>query len=442
MKFPNRKAYIAQLALGLLAIAAISCSTNRTEFDPYGNTYGENGGNEKGLVDMSGFTDIKRSGVSADLLKPPSEVYRIGSGDILTIERVEFSESAQQCVVMPDGMVYYNIAPGVHAAGKTIPELEEILADSLRADFDFPVIGITLNESRSQTFSVLGEVGEPGVYSLDRPTRLLDAISRVGGPRTTVGDSDQATDIADLENAVIVRNEKVIPINVSRLIKKGDMTQNIYVRPGDTIFVPAVGSSQIHVLGACTSPGSMPYSGRSTVITSLAQAGGLRKGAYKKVLIIRDALNSPKVASLNINNVIQGLQPDIRLRANDILWIPDRPWLLLESYADIVLTTVVTSIAASEGTSFGEEAFGYNSDQRRIARENDRAVAQAEEREAAAAEEEARAQANAADAEERAAAAREAAAARQATFAAEQAASEAAAESSRSTIDISPNVFE
>lgn len=379
--------YLAILFIVSVPMSLLFTGCARNKFDPYAESaalasgvvgQASRGGADAELADAKNFVDVGRPKLSPSFLKPSTSEYKVGSGDRLNIEIVEVEKTERKVVVMPDGMLYYDAAPGVHASGKTLTELEELLADALRVHYDFPVVSATLAESRSRTYSVLGSVKKPGLYPLDRPTTLLEAVSEVGGAATAGGGGGSkgaaqttATEIADVENAVVIRGNRVIPVDVGALIKSGDMSQNIYMEPNDVLYVPSVGSSRVFVLGAVFEPGSLPYSGRSTVVTTLAQARGFTKKAYRQgCLIIRDAVSNPKVAPVNVAAIITGRQPDIRLAKGDILWVPDRPWRLLTEYAGVAVDAVVSTIASKEGLDWGARKFGSSVEETSVAGES------------------------------------------------------------------------
>ncbi len=87
-------------------------------------------------------------------------------------------------------------------------------------------------ENYANKVYVLGYVLRPGIYSLKDKTTVLDAISLAGGPNER----------GALRGTVIVRGDPTnptrVPVDMTRLFDKGDLTQNIVLLPGDVVMVP------------------------------------------------------------------------------------------------------------------------------------------------------------------------------------------------------------
>lgn len=87
-------------------------------------------------------------------------------------------------------------------------------------------------ENYANKIYVLGYVLKPGIYALKDKTTVLDAISLAGGPNER----------GALRGTVIVRGDPTnptrVPVDMTRLFDKGDLTQNILLLPGDVVMVP------------------------------------------------------------------------------------------------------------------------------------------------------------------------------------------------------------
>ena len=83
---------------------------------------------------------------------------------------------------------------------------------------------------------------------------------------------------ADLAEAFVTRKDVIIPVNLERLIKGGDLSQNIRLQPGDTVVVPAA-TNDVLMLGALNKPGRYKLKQRDTLLSALAMAEGLARNA-------------------------------------------------------------------------------------------------------------------------------------------------------------------
>jgi len=287
------------------------------------------------------------------LLQQPRGAYLIGPGDVLDIEVAENAATRAQTKVMPDGMLYYDVAKGVNVKGKTLKEISTLLAGKLQDDYVNPVVTVNISNADSQRFWMLGQVEKPGAYPIKKPTTLIAAISSGGGLLSNrEGTEVSNPEAADLDRAILIRNGTLIPVDFEALITGGDMSQNVYIRSGDYIFIPSLTARSLYVLGSVVNPGPVFYEKGATVLSAFAAAGGARPEAIvTKALIIRGSMTHPQVAVVNIQNISRGKEPDLSLRGGDIIWVPRSPWTKLRNYTEAVLITAAQAVAVQEGLS-------------------------------------------------------------------------------------------
>jgi protein involved in polysaccharide export with SLBB domain len=285
------------------------------------------------------------------LLQAPGGPYRVGPGDILDIEVAENESTRRKTKVMPDGMLYYDVASGVNVKGHTLQEISTRLSKLLDGDYVNPVVSVNVATADSQRFWMLGQVRTPGAYPIRKPTTVVDALSQGGGLLSNSDDSEVGNpEAADLERAILIRDGDLVPVDFESLIREGNMSQNVYVRGGDYIFVPSLTTRSIYVLGEVIRPGPVSYESGATLLTAVSAAGGVDKDAVgSKALILRGGTHRPKVAVVNVNAVMRGKQPDLRLEGGDIVWVPRTPWTKLNEYVEAVLITAGQAVAVQEG---------------------------------------------------------------------------------------------
>ena len=248
------------------------------------------------------------------------------------------------------------------AKGKTTTELSASLTEALGPYYKRPTVSVSLREVKSSRYYILGKVWKPALYPLTQPTTLLDALARAGGLEV-VGGTGTSEELADLSRSFLIRDDKPVPIDFEALIRGGDARYNIYVKSGDFIFLPPKSSQEILVLGWVASPQAVGYREGMGMVAAVAEVGSTRKNAFlQRVLLIRGSLAKPKVAIVNLDNIMKGKNPDFPLQAGDIIWVPQSPWDRLERYLDVVLGTVVETVAANEGIRVvqGEQSVGVS----------------------------------------------------------------------------------
>jgi len=192
------------------------------------------------LVSLAGAqTKISASNaklsVSSSVANPhveQNEDYTIGVDDILAINVWKETELTRTETVRPDGRITLPLVGDVEASGFTPKELQARLEKSLENYISKPVVTVIVQEAKSQTFNVLGEVQKQGPYRLTAPTTVLDAIALAGGFK----------EWANKGKIYVLRKTKDggserLPFNYKKAIK-GDSEQNFRLQARDTVIVP------------------------------------------------------------------------------------------------------------------------------------------------------------------------------------------------------------
>lgn len=297
------------------------------------------------------LNEVQAQALDPALLQAADSPFKLGPGDRLDVEMVGDLATRSVVTVGPDGKIYYDILPGVDVWGLTLPEARDRLeAEMGKYVREKPVIELDLREVASQQVWVLGRLNTPGVYPLGRPTTLLDAIAEAGGLGVTTPVGGSPVETADLSRSFLMRGGHMVPVDFQRLLREGDMTQNVYLQPGDFVFLPSTRSAQVHILGAVLQPRSERMAGSLTVVQAIALAGGSVPGAcLPNVAILRGSLAQPQIAIVDVRQVLHGKAPDVRLEPNDIVYVPYRPEQLLERYLYLALDTFARTVGVNEG---------------------------------------------------------------------------------------------
>jgi polysaccharide biosynthesis/export protein len=289
--------------------------------------------------------------LAAALLAPTNEPYRLGIGDVLEIEVTSVAGTRSETFIMPDGRLFFDLAGGVKADGLTIAELSGLLQAALKNDYAKPHVNVTLREVRSRRVWVLGRVNKPGLYPLSQPTTLLEAISMAGGLFSSRF-SGSTEELADLGSSFLLRNGEVMPINFTALLRRGDMSQNIYLRDRDYVYLPSALTQNIHVLGAVVLPQALGFKDDLNLVAALAAARGARPEAdLSNVVIIRGSLSEPQVAVVDVRAIMGGQAKNVSLRPYDIVWVPNRRFERGERALWTIFNTAIRTLAVREGAN-------------------------------------------------------------------------------------------
>ena len=120
--------------------------------------------------------------------------YELGPGDVLNFSlygRPELDRHGLR--IAPDGTVNFLQANEVKVSGLTIDEARLVLEQKLTTHFKNPRIIITPEEVGSKRFTILGKVINKGIYTLDRPMTLVEAVAHAGGMETGLLVASSAT---------------------------------------------------------------------------------------------------------------------------------------------------------------------------------------------------------------------------------------------------------
>ena len=297
--------------------------------------------------------------VGPELLRPAAEPYTLGPGDRVEIELLGDPTSRTLTAVGPDGRLYFHLLPGIDVWGRSVADTKAALQNGLSeyiVDEKMRQVSVSLRGVESRRVWLLGRFQSPGVYPITSTMTLLEAIALAGGPASLSGNQQSnfaysSEDLADLRRAFLVRRGQLIPVDFQRLLKQGDLSQNIYLQPDDFIYFPASAGREVYVLGAVGSPRAVPYNDELTLAGAIASASGTIKDAHwTQVAVVRGSLSSPRIAIVDYKAILQGQARDVRLEPQDIVFVPLWIHRHLKRYLNVILDTFVSSVAINEGT--------------------------------------------------------------------------------------------
>ena len=163
--------------------------------------------------------------------KPPEEFYVIGAGDSINVNVWKEPTLGGGVKVRPDGFITLPLINEVQVAGLSTARLRSILEDKYKEYTVEPFVTIRVEGIASSEVFLMGQVVKPGAYPLAGNDTLLQLLTRAGGLGI----------FAERSNLRVVRREdaKLTEFVVDYdAILKGDLKQDILLRPGDRIIVP------------------------------------------------------------------------------------------------------------------------------------------------------------------------------------------------------------
>lgn len=159
--------------------------------------------------------------------------YLLAVGDKLMLNVAFQSDLTAEVVVRPDGKVTFPVVGDVMAAGLTSSELDSLVTEEMKEYVKTPDVSIIVQEYSDQLVYVLGEVGVPGAYEIQRGMTVSQAIASARGPTT----------IAKLTDVVLIRRETPykatgVKLDIEHFFEDGDYEADAYVRAYDIVYVP------------------------------------------------------------------------------------------------------------------------------------------------------------------------------------------------------------
>jgi protein involved in polysaccharide export with SLBB domain len=270
----------------------------------------------------------------------------LGPGDVLSFSLYgDPLLTHTEVTIGPDGRISYLEAQDVIASGLTVDGLRQRMDDALGKYRRSPRTMITPVAYRSKKYYVLGKVVQRGVYTLTRPTTVLEALAQAKGIENGQVDYD-VVDVADLQRAFLMRNNKRIPIDFEKLFGGGDLSQNVQIEPGDYLYFPSADVKQVYVLGEVVLPGPVTYRPGLTMLGAISSRGGFDAAAFKShVLVVRGSLNHPETFVTGLGTTSETMN-DFKLQPNDIIYVSWRPFYRGEELLDLAATAFVQATVA------------------------------------------------------------------------------------------------
>jgi len=164
----------------------------------------------------------------------PNLRYKVGPLDTLNIVVWRNPELSSPVTVRPDGYISMPLVEDLQAAGKNPADLSREIEKSLSKLIREPVVSVVVTGFQgicSEQIRIVGEAARPQAVPYRQNMTMLDVMIQVGG----------VTDFADGNSAVLIRGSeggKQYAVRLKDLLKRGDISANVSVVPGDIIIVP------------------------------------------------------------------------------------------------------------------------------------------------------------------------------------------------------------
>ena len=172
---------------------------------------------------------------STAAMAPINPDYLIGPGDSVNIIVWRNPEVSMTVPVRPDGKITTPLVEDLPAAGKTSTQLARDIEGALAKFIQQPVVTVIVTNfigNFSDQIRVIGQAARPQALPYRREMSVMDVVIAVGG----------VTEFASGNKASIIRTvdgkQEKVPVRLDDLIKDGDISANVMMRPGDILVIP------------------------------------------------------------------------------------------------------------------------------------------------------------------------------------------------------------
>jgi polysaccharide export outer membrane protein len=271
------------LSIALMTAVLSGCLTGQRMSTSGGDNDAVVQGGDVRMVEITPQLVAANAGAAATNALPAElsgyrpDTYRIQPGDMLLVTVWDHPElttpagTMQQAatngrLVYPDGTLFYPYAGTIKVEGMTIQELRSTLTSRLAKYLRNPQLDVNIANHG-------GQVSMEGAFTNSAPQSIttvpLTVSKAVGAAGINVRD-------ADLSGLVLTRDGSSYTIDLDAMNRKGNTAGDIYLKPGDRLYLPFNDRKEVYVLGEVSRPQAITFKTSDMSLTqALGRAGGL-----------------------------------------------------------------------------------------------------------------------------------------------------------------------
>ena len=207
------------------------------------------------------------------------ENYKVGSGDEISISVWGYSEFSENLLVDERGYISPNSYGRIYVKGLTFQKMRSLLKSKFGSFLDMKnsEIDVTLSYSRVITVHIVGEVYNPGSYTIPAINTAFNALIAANGPNQ----------LGSVRNIYIKRDGKTIDsLDVYQFLFNPTRSQDIYMQDGDYLFVPPA-KHIVEVSGAVNRPYTYEAKSGESIASIIKYAGGYTTNAFSDVITLK-----------------------------------------------------------------------------------------------------------------------------------------------------------
>jgi len=203
----------------------------------------------------------------------------------------------------------------IEVVGLTISEAQEKIQNAYDREIEDLEVFLAYEKREERKVQLAGMVATSNI-PVNGKLRLFEALSIA-----------KVSPNANLFKSYMVRNGKPVSVDMHKLMKEGDSSQNIVMRGGDKIYIAQASASKLMVMGEVRKECVIDVpSGFMTLREALAVAGGIPfTGDKGFIQVIRGNILRPKIYTLHWKHVMRLPTSSMLLMPGDIVYVAATP---------------------------------------------------------------------------------------------------------------------
>ena len=226
------------------------------------------------------------------------ENYKVGPGDEISISIWGFNEFSETLEVDERGYISPSSYGRIYVKGITFKNMRSILKKKFSTFFDMQnsEIDVSLSYSRVITVNIIGEVYNPGSFTIPAINTAFNALIASGGPNQ----------IGSVRNIYIKRDGKTVDsLDVYKFLFNPLISNDIYMQDGDYIFIPPA-ENLVEIIGEVNRPYTYEAKDGESVGDMIKYSGGFTTTAFRDIITLKRLdYNNLKVYDVNKADLYQ-----------------------------------------------------------------------------------------------------------------------------------------
>ena len=221
--------------------------------------------------------------------------------------------------VLSGGDIFYPLVGRIHVDGQTPDQAAATIGKAMRKYVRQPMVTVSVLSQGPIDVLVLGDVKTPGKYLMPATSRVSDALAAAGGLAPTDGEFPVAR--------ISTESGTISQVPLQKLLHDGDTSVDMRLTNGSTLYIPALLTFNVDVLGAVDRPGEITLREGDKLAVAIAKAGvspntspDLNNVEVKRTL----PDGTTKTYTINLYNTLKdgNVSADLTMAKGDVVYVP------------------------------------------------------------------------------------------------------------------------